>query len=518
MATPGRTRALFIFRALLALAVLAGYYTLSLVIAALCIGALVLLFTTRSKAPSVEVLLCASMAGFALYAAGRTLLSTRRRIGDEAFLGTWLEREREPEFFGVVEELAQRMGTRPPDRIVVLHGGNAGVTERGGFLGYGSERILALGYFEIRRCTRSELRATLAHELGHFAAGDTFLGPLVHRSHEALVSSMTTLAQQKNRHLLWFEAGRTTVDGILGAYGKLALRASLAAGRLHELEADRQAVLFAGRAPHLRSLESAAPDLATFEHFLAREVEPLATAGHWPEDFWAGYDAFADAVRDEMRNASQSLVVGPYDTHPSFAARVAFAEKLDDPRLDDDTRPALTLFADPDGLWREIEELVDGERPRAPWSAAATLRSKNMETIASKTFTKYDGLIRGDSWLDRATDGVRFVREEGAESLVSASSSSLRRMPQALVPIAFGQTFGAIVGLALVEGRGGRFVHAFGKSLQVDLDGELHCPLTLATEAARSNDGLETLAALLGVNATTTSRLTEEDELEALEA
>lgn len=502
MAASVRTRVLFILRALLALGVLAGYYTLSLLIAAVAITGIGLLVWSRTVYPVFVVLVLAIVAILSLYTAGKTFLSTRRR-GDESFGGIWLERANEPDLFGIVGELARTMGTRPPERIVLIPDANAYVTERGGFLGFGRERILALGYLDLRLSNVSELRATLAHELGHFAAGDTFLGPLVHRSHQVLAQSISALDRPKTEGsgLASVDAGQAIVDALLSGYGKLALRATRAASRLHELEADRQAVKYAGRAPHMRSLARLPLALVTFQQFLAREIDPLVATGHWPSDFWAGYDAFARQVHDELRQIVDEEEPSPYDTHPSLPARLAFAESVQDPGLDEDARPAFALIRRPHELWSALEALVDEGRPRVAWASAANLRAKSVHALASEAFTSYQGMLRGPTWLAMAKDGVRCLRAEGAYRMAVAVEPGLTQVTKpvwdVVAPVVFGRAFGAIVGMALAEDLGGTFVHVFGKPLQVDLAGVRHCPVTLAADAAQSVEGLERLRALL---------------------
>lgn len=502
MAASVRTRVFFVFRALLALTVLAGYYTLSLMIAAVALVGLGLLVWAHKFYSPFVLLVLVMVAVLSLYTAGKTFLSARRPEGDN-FGGIWLEREREPDLFAIVDELARTMGTRAPGRIVLIPDANAYVTERGGFLGFGRERILGLGYLDLRLSNVSELRATLAHELGLFAAGDTFLGPLVHRSHQVLAHSIVSLGSSKaeGSGVASLDAGQAIVNAILSGYGKLAMRATRAAGRLHELEADRQAVKYAGRGPHMRSLTRLALALVTFEQFIEREVDPLMATGHWPSDFWTGYDAFARAVHDELRQVVDEAVPSPYDTHPSLPDRLAFAESVEDPDIEEDTRPALTLVRHPQELWSALEALVDQGNARADWTSVGNLRAKNVHALASEAFTCYQGMLRGPTWLAMAKDGVRCLRAEGAYRMTVAVEPGLGQVTkpvwEVVAPVVFGRAFGTIVGMALAEDLGGTFVHVFGMPLQVDLGGVHHCPVTLASEAAQSVEGLEKLRALL---------------------
>ena len=258
---------------------------------------------------------------------------------------------------------------------------------------------------------------------------------------------------------------------------------------------------YAGRAAHVRSLERLPLALVTFGQFVQREVDPLMATGHWPSDFWTGYDAFARAVHDEMRQVVDEAVPGPYDTHPSLPERLAFAERVEDPALEEDTRPAISLVRHPQELWSALEALVDQGHPRAAWTAAANLRAKNVHALASEVFKRYQGMLRGPTWLAMAKDGVRCLRAEGAYRMTVAVEPGLGQVTkpvwEGVAPVVFGRAFGTLVGMALAEDLGGTFVHVFGKPLQVDLAGVLHCPMTLALEAARSAEGLERLRALL---------------------
>ena len=500
MATSARTGARFIVRACLTLVLLVGFYTVAFVIAAWAIlGIGIILYMGRSSVLACFVLL--GVAGVSLATAFETLAASNAQVRD--IDGIWLDRDQDPAIFQLVNDLALRMETRPPERIVLVAGGTAFVTERGGWLGWGSERILGIGYLRMRRSDVSELRAVLAHELGHFTAGDTFLGPLVARAHRTFVLASTRLSEEKpNTGGVFGAVGKLLLRAVLNSYCKVALRVSMAADRLHELEADRQAVRFGGRSAHERALARAIHDQVTFAHFVEMEVEPLMAEGKWPRDFWRGYDAFESSVNEDVAEWVRAEKLDPYDSHPTLAERLAFSATLDLPEVEEDSRSASSLLTSPVATWTALDEKLGAKLPRTDWSEALALREKDVRRTAKDMFGRYLGLLRGPSWLHMARSGVRCLRAEGAYRMTVRVDPVMSRLRgeawEAIAPRVFARTFGAILAMALTEGLGGTFVHVFGKPLHVDLHGERLCPSALAADAARSKEGLERLATLLG--------------------
>lgn len=494
MATNVRGGALFFFRALLALSMWLGFYLLTFGVSLMAFAAFIfLLLNVRGTVVFVPL----ALSIFSAYTAVKVLFHK-----DAPRLGREIEitREDEPELFSFVEDVALEMQTRPPTKILLSPEPTAFVYEEGGFLGLASTRCLGLGYPVLRHSNRSDVRAILAHELGHYVGGDTALGALVHRSHAVLVRSLSALSDGHGDHAVVFVA-RLFLVSILRAYTKVALRVSLAIARLQELEADRHAVRLAGRHAYLRSLERIVHDSQVFRGFLVSEVEPLYATEVWPEDFWAGFDAFAAATRS---NISADLAVeerDPYDTHPTFQERVAFARSLPETEVLDDERPAVALLANPETTWQRVEQLMSGKLPRVPWTDAATRRGQTVYELAKAMSAPLRAFLGGRTWSEIAGNGVACVATEGPYRIVVAAHPGMRQVNAAqwrvLAPGIFGDAFGAIVAMSLVEDRGGAFAHVFGDSLKVVVQGESFCPTTLARDAILSSDGLARLRSVL---------------------
>jgi len=272
----------------------------------------------------------------------------RRLVVDEA-----------PELFALLNELAEGAKTAPPVDVYLAPLPELAVTETGGFFGRGSRRVLIVGAPLLGSVTVQELRAGLAHELGHFAGGDTRLtGILSYTS--ALFRSVFHAAQRapfrEGTSHSAIELGFTAAQGIgtalVGSYATIYFLIMNVSGRRQEVAADALAARLAGRPAVIRLLERVSVLDATYDLYLKSDVAFAVRAGAMPADLLAGYtefrktfDAHPAAVR--LNRSVRERKTDRSDTHPSLADRVAFLERADEGPDTDDLRPALALFADP---------------------------------------------------------------------------------------------------------------------------------------------------------------------------
>ena len=66
---------------------------------------------------------------------------------------------------------------------------NAGVLELGR-----RRRVMFVGLPLLQLITERGLRAVIAHEYGHYAGGDTRLGPWIHRTRETVLRTIAHLS------------------------------------------------------------------------------------------------------------------------------------------------------------------------------------------------------------------------------------------------------------------------------------------------------------------------------------
>ncbi|MFT4295663.1 MAG: M48 family metallopeptidase [Micropruina sp.] len=131
-----------------------------------------------------------------------------------------------PQLWAEVAELAALAQTAAPSRIVIVPEVNAAVAEVSG------RRELEIGLPLLATFTRGELRAVLAHELGHFAGGDT--------AESARIARRLVLLQQVRAKagVLW--------RWFFTLYAAVYALAAGPASREAELRADQLSVLAAG--------------------------------------------------------------------------------------------------------------------------------------------------------------------------------------------------------------------------------------------------------------------------------
>jgi Zn-dependent protease with chaperone function len=232
---------------LVSVAWLLGFYVLAAgIVAAVVIGNVVFIATTQR---AIGAILVPSVA--VVIAIVKGTLFVERRTGADSVNGFEVDERTQPELTGMVRSVATEMGTQPPARIFLVPDVNAYVLQSGSFLGIvPGERIMALGLGIVNSLTVDQLRAVVAHELGHYAGGDTRLGPLSYRAGATIYRTVEHLGPQ------------SMIGKVFQAYGRRYLMLSLRVRRRQELSADAAAVRLAGRENHvaaLRRVAAAAP-------------------------------------------------------------------------------------------------------------------------------------------------------------------------------------------------------------------------------------------------------------------
>ncbi|EFG04136.1 M48 family metalloprotease [Streptomyces clavuligerus] len=319
-------------RGLLAVTLLAGFYvmvcTLLLIDAGFVAVTLWGMVETPTRVGSWALVVGGCVpAGFAL---GYGLM-TVSRVADAPPGAVLLRRADAPGLWRLVEELAERLGTRPPGRILLTSEVNASVSEESSMLGLiVGERTMYLGVPLLNGVEPAELRAVLAHELGHYAGRHTRFGAISYRGAESLRSTLFRLRMTEagGRGVLGY-AG--LFHGVIAVYAALYLRLTLAVRRRQELEADAEAVAVAGPAATAGALRTVhALDLA-WNGFLDRFLRPVQGLGFVPEDVFGTFTAMLEDPEVGERLAERRAHPvesggSPLDSHPPLVRRLALIE------------------------------------------------------------------------------------------------------------------------------------------------------------------------------------------------
>ncbi|WP_149185154.1 M48 family metallopeptidase [Streptomyces sp. TRM49041] len=373
-------------RALRAFVLLAGFYLLGLVMLAALLG---MDWAAAVWAPSslaVKLYIVSAVLAVPIIR-GMFMLRTPKDDGGQ---GLPVTEAREPRLWRTVRELAEQVGTRAPDEIRLTADMNAAVSEDARFLGLlGGTRRLYLGLPLMTGLTEAQLRAVLAHEMGHYGNSDTRVSAITVRGRVQVARTIAHFqeragdkaakerAKQEKKNEKKLAKGKkakevdTTGVGltyramakVYQAYGHFYLRATLAGSRRQELAADLAAARIVGRDATASALREI-PVLDAAHGFYLNSYATLGvSAGLLPRpgEVFGGVRhllAARTAELDELRRELPTEPTSPYDSHPPIAERVARLEALpDDGRASEPAGPALGLLADADAALVAVENV-----------------------------------------------------------------------------------------------------------------------------------------------------------------
>ncbi|QRP46506.1 M48 family metalloprotease [Amycolatopsis sp. FDAARGOS 1241] len=325
-------------RALLAVVLLAGFPVLVLLIVAAIVALEIYAFQDR-PATGVRLAIFAVPAVYVLLQA----LFTIERARDDDVSGLPLTPEAQPELWAVVRELADAVGTRPPDEIYLVPEVNAAVQEQTRWLGLRvKRRRMFIGAQLFAGLRTDQLRSVLGHELGHYSNRDTRFGGATYRGRQAIGRVVGGLIDTGG-------LGRY-LRPLFKGYAKLYFTVSMRVSRDQELAADAAAARVAGTA----AATSALREIEALEVLWRFFINTYATigwrAGYLPARLAEGYrQLLADEHRAEelaeVRRNPPQHDVSPYDSHPATLERIAVLEAAPRvPVLPGGARPAAAIL------------------------------------------------------------------------------------------------------------------------------------------------------------------------------
>src|SRR4051794_13002250 len=347
-------------------AALAMLGTLSLGVAGLAAGCLVVVLTGWSEAG----LGATTWAGGAGLLLGAGLIGVGLVLRDDAIdlpeVRVDLDPAVEAAVWTEVHAAAAAVGARLPDRIFLVPGVTVFVRGPTRLPPHRSTALgLGMGLLTVTRV--GELRAVLAHELGH-------VGTVEGELHGVLVRgriSLLRLALETTGRV------RRPVRAWAGWYARLV--AGIWRGQ--ELATDARAVELCGRDATAAGIEATALAGPVFDHLIERFTRPLWSAGRHPADLYGGLHTLllTPGRAGEVRTLKAALLrepTSPYGTHPALGDRLAAITALPGARVPFDERPATLLLTDPATAERLLSERM-GEaaagQPTTPvsWADAA---------------------------------------------------------------------------------------------------------------------------------------------------
>ncbi|MER6141004.1 M48 family metallopeptidase [Streptomyces sparsogenes] len=326
-------------RAVLALVLLAVFYALVALLVLLWLAFLVLGIWSAgvpesTAPPTGAVMACAA---FTPIVAGMVWAVVRTAWPAAPPEDTvWVSRRRAPALWAAVEGLAAGVGTAPPDAIRLTAEVNASVTEDAAFLGLLSgRRTLYLGLPLVVGLPPAELRAVLAHELGHFSRRHSRFGALAHRGTVGLATAREAInSAAAANNLVRAYAGGPLL--LLRGYTRLFRWLTRPVRRRQEIEADREAARVAGARTVADALRSAAALEVAWLEFVGGFLIPVRRAeGRVPDDPFRVFAHMVEApeLREPLAALRARATERPADRddpHPDLATRLGRLARLPD--------------------------------------------------------------------------------------------------------------------------------------------------------------------------------------------
>ena len=405
-------------RAVLAAALMLGFYILALSIA----GVLIYIpYAEWTYVGRFHV----KLAFFCILGAGIILWSILPRPDRFTPPGPRLAAKEHPKLFEALTDIAAATKQHMPSEVYLIAEVNAWVMDRGGIMGCGSRRVMGLGLPLLQVLSVGQLRAVLAHKFGHFHGGDTRLGPWVYKTRAAIgrtLQGLTAYDAFLQKPFLW--------------YGKAFLRITYAVSRRQEFAADVLAASVVGSRPLIEGLKQSHGAALALEAYWANEVAPVLSRGFHPplaEGFrrYLGSLWITEAVSASLDRELAEAETNPYDTHPPLRDRIAALQSLPSRETLGSDLPALSLLGDIEGLETRL--------------MGATSNEPAIQALQLVAWEEVGGKIWAPTW---ATSAAKY-----AGALAGNTASTLPELSQNLD--AFSHRLGEVDGgaLALEERR-----------------------------------------------------------------
>jgi Zn-dependent protease with chaperone function len=272
----------------------------------------------------------------------------------DADLGPVLDRTDAPALFSAVNDVARKLGAKPPGQIRLTYLPCCGV------VAWGRSRALILGLPLLRVLTLAEFRAVLAHELAHLARGDA--------TRAARLARFVAGLRQALEHAEGHERGP------LGLLARTCCRAAswligpIARGQ--EARADRSAAAVAGGS----AAASALVKVALVQPLFREILEHYDPTDPDSPNLYAFFRAFWFRLPAESHTAMRLHILTSSETtndsaHPPLPDRLALLLAYPDPAVfnsGNDSSPATTFLGDLEGFEQMLHNRLFALPPVEP--------------------------------------------------------------------------------------------------------------------------------------------------------
>ncbi|HEY2792977.1 MAG TPA: M48 family metalloprotease [Micromonosporaceae bacterium] len=342
-----------------AIALLGGFYIVGIVVCGCAVWLAIEVVARFGGAVAQDVTFAAGALVLGLSVPIIQLIRARPEIPD----GVIVTEDAAPGLWRMVGDVAAAVGEPVPDEIRLISAANAAAFEEAGRFGLRrGRRYLYLGVPLLTTMTATDVRAIVAHELGHFGGGHTVTGAAIYRAGRTMVQTLEQLS------------GRLA-GALLAGYVALYFYVALAEMRRTELEADAAAAGAIGAEEFGRALSAIPRVQAAWDATIDRCARSCRLHDSSPEDLlldlrlmmaqtedpaprpatkWSTHPPLAERLR---ALSGQTASIGADQADPAID-RSLMLEALDAETL---LLPAAAAMAERDG--QRLLEATDARRP-----------------------------------------------------------------------------------------------------------------------------------------------------------
>lgn len=394
-----RPRRSMAFFAILSIFMVVASYVFVLLLAAACVY-LPYVIVTSGDSPGGQIIL---LFLFGIVLAATMLWPPLPRPDKFTPPGLLLERAMQPRLFAELDNIAAAPNEPMPREVALIGDVNAEVADRGGFMGFGSRRVMGLGLPLLSILTVSQFRAVLAHEFAHYYGGDTRVGPWVYKTQTAIVRVFQNIGSVgKLARIAILGVMNLAVATLMKWYFVVFLRAIQLVSRRKEYRADELACLIAGRQPLIDGLRAIHGAAMAWPAYWKTELAPMLCDGAVPgigEGFarFISLPAIKEPIQKGLDKEIREAKTNPYHTHPPLRDRIAATKKLPEVLIQEESRPARSLLDHPDNTELRLLESVNpdrkpGTRRCVSWDGVGTRATiPNWKKLAAE----YSSILQG---------------------------------------------------------------------------------------------------------------------------
>jgi len=397
-------------RAIVAMALTIGFYTLGLVLG---LGTIILPFAIAYFTGHfiIKLMIVCFISGGAILAA---MIPRKDKFVPP---GPILVPEEHPGLFKAIREVAEKAQQEMPRRVYLIPEFNAWVMQTGSTGGYGGDRMMGIGLPLLSAMNSSQFKAIIAHEFGHYHHGDTRLGPRIYRTRAAIERTFIELRDRESILRFPFKW-----------YGLKFLKITHAISRNQEYNADKLAAQIAGKNAMISALEELDRKAFAYQSYLQQEFLPLLSAGKLPpviEGFklFLKSEYYRKKILEFMRNTVRDENPDIYDTHPATADRIAALGVYRVADVETDFSPAINLVCDQCELEKAlVRSMVNGikytELQQVNWSDDfSEVYISAWKKTVGQNYRKF-GKITPKDFSDFIGDPIKFLSASGKRTKI----------------------------------------------------------------------------------------------------